>query len=77
MNTGIISSRYAKALLRLVDETGKPVQVEIVQGSGYPLLDRSAKAQVLSGWSFQPATADGKAVRAWAKVPVTFNLRGA
>ena len=65
-------------LLRvLVDETGKPVQVEIVQGSGYPLLDRSAKAQVLSGWSFQPATADGKAVRAWAKVPVTFNLRGA
>ena len=64
-------------LLRvLVDEAGKPVQVEVERGSGYPLLDRSARTQVLSGWLFQPAMVDGRAVRAWAKVPVTFNLRG-
>lgn len=64
-------------LLRvLVDEQGKPVDVEIEQSSGYSLLDRSARAQVLARWLFQPATVDGRPARAWARVPVTFDLRG-
>ncbi|HEU4669257.1 MAG TPA: energy transducer TonB [Dyella sp.] len=64
-------------LLRvLVDEQGKPIEVRIEQSSGYTLLDRSARSQVLDGWSFQPAMVDGKPVRAWARVPVTFDLRG-
>ncbi len=63
-------------LLRvLVDETGKPMEVKVEQGSGYALLDRSAREQVLAGWEFQPAMVNGKAVRAWARVPVTFSLR--
>ena len=63
-------------LLRvLVDENGKPVDVEVEQSSGSPILDRSARAQVLAGWQFQPAMVDGRQVRAWARVPVTFNLR--
>ncbi|MEO5830073.1 MAG: energy transducer TonB [Rhodanobacter sp.] len=63
-------------LLRvLVDVTGKPATVTVEQGSGYPLLDRSAVEQVLAGWRFQPAMVDGQAVSAWARVPVTFNLR--
>jgi protein TonB len=63
-------------LLRvLVDETGKPVQVSVEHGSGYLLLDRSAAEQVLAGWRFQPAVVNGQAVRAWARVPVTFDLR--
>ena len=63
-------------LLRvLVDETGKPVQVSVEHGSGYLLLDRSAAEQVLAGWRFQPAMVNGQAVRAWARVPVTFDLR--
>jgi len=63
-------------LLRvLVDETGKPVQVSVGHGSGYLLLDRSAAEQVLAGWRFQPAMVNGRAVRAWARVPVTFDLR--
>jgi protein TonB len=63
-------------LLRvLVDETGKPIEVQVVQGSGYPLLDRSAREQVLAGWRFSPAMVDGHAVRAWARVPVSFALR--
>jgi protein TonB len=63
-------------LLRvLVDETGKPVQVSVEHGSGYLLLDRSAVEQVLAGWQFQPAMVNGRAVRAWARVPVTFDLR--
>ena len=67
---------HGTVLLRvLVDETGKPVQVTVEHGSGYALLDRSAIQQVMAGWRFQPAMIDGKAVRAWAKVPVTFDLR--
>ncbi|WP_027485318.1 energy transducer TonB [Rhodanobacter sp. OR87] len=63
-------------LLRvLVDETGKPVQVSVEHGSGYLLLDHSAVEQVLAGWQFQPAMVNGRAVRAWARVPVTFDLR--
>ena len=60
----------------LVDETGKPLQVSVTQGSGHVLLDRSAREQVLATWRFQPAIVNGHAVRAWASVPVTFALRG-
>ena len=60
----------------LVDETGKPLQVSVMQGSGHALLDRSAREQVLAAWRFHPAIVNGHAVRAWATVPVTFSLRG-
>ncbi|MDO1528407.1 energy transducer TonB [Fulvimonas sp. R45] len=64
-------------LLRvLVDESGKPLDVRVARTSGYPLLDRSAREQVLAGWRFSPARVDGRAVRAWAQVPVSFALRG-
>lgn len=64
-------------LLRvLVDETGKPVDVQVEHGSGYALLDRSAREQVLASWRFHPAIVNGQAVRAWAQVPVSFTLQG-
>lgn len=67
---------HGTVLLRvLVDEQGRPVDVAIVHGSGYALLDRSAREQVLAGWRFKPAVVDGRAVRAWADVPVTFDLQ--
>jgi protein TonB len=67
---------HGTVLLRvLVDEEGRPVQVIVEQGSGFRLLDRSAREQVLAGWRFQPASMDGRAVRAWARVPVSFELR--
>lgn len=67
---------HGTVLLRvLVDESGKPVEVVIEQSCGYPLLDRSAREQVLASWRFQPASAGGHAVRAWARVPVSFELR--
>lgn len=63
-------------LLRvLVDETGKPIDVQIAHSSGYTLLDHSAREQVLAGWRFTPAMADGHPVQAWAQVPVSFALR--
>jgi protein TonB len=67
---------HGTVLLRvLVDENGKPLQVTVEHGSGYALLDRSAIEQVMAGWRFQPAMIDGRAVRAWARVPVNFDLR--
>jgi protein TonB len=67
---------HGTVLLRvLVDETGKPLDVVIERSSGHTLLDRSARQQVLASWLFQPAIVDGKAVRAWARVPVSFDLR--
>lgn len=59
----------------LVDAQGKPVQVEIEESSGHALLDRSAREQVLANWRFQPATVQGHAVSAWARVPVSFELQ--
>src|SRR5579859_1562593 len=58
----------------LVDESGVPQEIVIEKSSGSTLLDRSARDQVLKGWKFEPATMNGHAVRAWARVPVTFNL---
>lgn len=58
----------------LVDENGVPQDVEIEKGSGSPVLDKSAREQVLKSWRFEPATMNGHTVRAWARVPVTFNL---
>ena len=67
---------HGTVLLRvLVDERGKPIEVSIEQSSGYKVLDRSAREQVLAGWRFQPASVAGHAVRAWARVPVNFELR--
>lgn len=63
-------------LLRvLVDRSGKPIQVQVERGSGHALLDRSAREQVLASWRFEPAVVDGHAVRAWARVPVSFDLQ--
>jgi len=59
----------------LVDEAGKPLEVVVEGSSGHAVLDKAAREQVLAHWRFQPATAGGKAVRAWARIPVSFDLR--
>ncbi|GLQ90631.1 energy transducer TonB [Dyella flagellata] len=59
----------------LVDETGKPIDVVIEHSSGSALLDKSAREQVLASWLFQPAVMDGHAVKAWARVPVSFVMQ--
>ncbi|KRF01843.1 energy transducer TonB [Frateuria sp. Soil773] len=74
--TAIRRHMHGTVLLRvLVDEQGKPLDVVIERSSGHELLDRSAREQVLASWLFQPATVDGRHVRAWARVPVSFDLR--
>ncbi|HET7358777.1 MAG TPA: TonB family protein [Rhodanobacteraceae bacterium] len=65
-----------RVLLRvLVDAQGRPQQVLVQDSSGHRLLDRTAREQVLRYWRFRPAEVDGRRVRAWALIPVDFNLR--
>jgi protein TonB len=59
----------------LVDESGKPVDVVIESSSGHPMLDKAAREQVLAKWRFQAAQRDGRTVRAWARIPISFDLR--
>jgi protein TonB len=59
----------------LVDETGKPLDVVVESSSGHEVLDRAARDQVLAKWRFQPAESNGRKVQAWARIPVTFDLR--
>lgn len=67
---------HGTVMLRvLVDTEGKPTQVMVESSSGSDLLDKSAREQVLANWRFQPATVQGHAVSAWARVPVSFELR--
>ena len=73
---GVSARMQGTVTLRvLVDETGKPIDVVVENTSGHELLDKAARDQVLARWRFQPATANGHAVKAWARVPVTFDLR--
>ncbi|MGH8126000.1 MAG: energy transducer TonB [Rhodanobacteraceae bacterium] len=58
----------------LVDPSGKPVKVMIAHSSGSRLLDEAALRHVLAAWRFHPATRSGRAIEAWALVPVRFNL---
>lgn len=63
-------------LLRiLVDETGKPIDVTVETSSGQRLLDDAAVKFVLKRWHFVPATQDGRAIRAYALVPISFELQ--
>ncbi|MGA7437905.1 MAG: energy transducer TonB, partial [Luteibacter sp.] len=59
----------------LVDESGKPLQVVVESSSGHRVLDDAARNQVLGSWRFQPAVQNGQHVKAWARIPVTFDLR--
>lgn len=58
----------------LVDTQGKPVEVAVAQSSGSRLLDDAARRHVLAAWRFHPALRAGRAIEAWALVPVRFSL---
>jgi protein TonB len=58
----------------LVDEQGRPQEVMVERSSGHRLLDQAARDQVLAKWRFHPATRGGRAVAAYALVPIAFNL---
>ncbi|MFZ4406356.1 MAG: energy transducer TonB [Paracraurococcus sp.] len=59
-------------VLRL-SEAGAVLGVEVVQSSGYPALDESARRAVLR-WRFKPATRDGVPVPGTIRTAIHFNL---
>jgi protein TonB len=58
----------------LVDEQGWPKSVEIERSSGHRELDRTAREHVLAKWRFHPAQRQGRAISAYALVPIDFRL---
>lgn len=77
--------RYPRAALRagktgtvtlkvLVDEQGWPRQVAVDTSSGHRELDRAAREHVQATWRFHPAMDQGRAVSAYALVPIEFTL---
>ena len=54
-----------------VDESGAPADVVIVESSGHDFIDAAATG-VGYVMRFTPAYNDGRAVRVWARFPITF-----
>ncbi len=57
----------------LVDQKGRPSQVEVLKSSGFPRLDEAAM-QAIRKWAFKPAMQGGAAVQSWTRVQVAFRL---
>ncbi len=63
-----------KAVLRvLVNEKGRPERIELQKSTGIARLDEAARKAVLRAL-FKPFIEDGKAVPAYAIVPINFQL---
>jgi protein TonB len=56
-----------------VDSDGRPSEVSVAHGSGFPLLDQAA-VQAVRSWRFEPARAGGIPVSSRVDVPVRFRL---
>jgi periplasmic protein TonB len=59
----------------LVDERGRPIDVQVLKTSGFPKLDQAA-LEAIRKWSFSPAMQGGAAVKSWTRVQVAFQLEG-
>ena len=61
-------------LLRvLVDENGRPTDIQVAKSSGYPRLDQQA-VQAMRAARFKPHVEDGVARRMWVRTPQTVIL---
>jgi protein TonB len=58
----------------LVDERGRPMEVQVLKSSGFPRLDEAAMTAIRK-WAFSPAMQNSQAVKSWTRVQVTFNLQ--
>ena len=57
----------------LVDEAGRPKDIQIATSSGFTRLDEAAK-QAVRRWKFVAATDGAKAISVWTQVSITFRL---
>jgi protein TonB len=64
-----------KAIVRVkVSGTGQVNAAEVVESSGFDILDNAAR-EAVARWQFQPATRDGRPTSGRIDVPVEFRLR--
>ncbi|MGH8177989.1 MAG: TonB family protein [Steroidobacter sp.] len=57
----------------LVDERGRPKDIEVAKSSGFARLDDAAK-EAVRRWKFVAATDGANPITAWTQVAVTFKL---
>jgi protein TonB len=57
----------------LVDENGRPKDIQVAQTSGFSRLDEAAK-QAVRRWRFKAATDAGRPISVWTQVAITFRL---
>jgi len=63
-----------RVMLRVsVSAHGRPLEVDVAQSSGFPILDAAALSAVRQ-WQFVPAMQAGTPVAAVAEVPVRFQI---
>jgi periplasmic protein TonB len=60
----------------LVDEKGKPKDVQVLKSSGFPRLDEAAMVAIRK-WAFKPAVQNSQPVQSWTRVQVAFRLENA
>jgi protein TonB len=60
----------------LVDEKGRPLDVQVLKSTGFPRLDTAA-LEAIRKWVFSPAMANGQGVQSWTRVQVAFQLQNA
>lgn len=58
-----------------IDEKGRPVEVRVLQSSGFAVLDQRALETVRDRWRFKPARMAGVPVRSSVVIPIRFSLR--
>jgi TonB family protein len=58
----------------LVDENGRVDDCMVIESSGYPILDHTARASVRK-WLFEPGNEGGIKKKMWVRVPIRFDLR--
>ena len=71
------ASEEGTVILRvLVDEKGRPMEVNVMKSSGFTRLDDAAMKAV-HRWIFVPPTREGQPVRSWSRVQVRFEIKNA
>ena len=55
----------------LIDPTGKPVEIKVARGSGFPKLDQST-ARAANDWRFAPPRWNSRSVEVWGRIEVRF-----
>ncbi|MGB0360298.1 MAG: energy transducer TonB [Endozoicomonas sp.] len=57
----------------VVDEHGSPLMIDILESSGYPVLDKAA-IDAVEKWSFRPEQRNRQFVKSRVYIPISFEI---